>query len=150
MKAWNNGVRSLCQRHSLPTPLMLIDTNVVSYIYRNDTRANFYTPHLNGKTLYLSFMTLAELLRWPLQRNWSVGNAQKLEDWIDCRFVILPFDRELARTWARLVGITCQARPVSLPDSWIAATALHYGLPLVTHNRRHFEGIPGLILIPEA
>lgn len=129
---------------------MLLDTNIVSYIYRSDTRAGLYTPHLTGQTLYLSFMTQAELLRWPLARNWSAANAQHLEEWIDRRFVLLPSDRELARTWARLVGITCRARPVGSSDSWIAATALHYSLPLVAHNRRHFEGIPGLNLISEA
>ena len=151
MKLWKIGELSRCQSHSLAkTLLMLLDTNIVSYIYRSDTRAGLYTPHLTGQTLYLSFMTLAELLRWPLERNWSAVKAQHLEEWIDQRFVLLPSDRELARTWARLVGITCRARPVSLSDSWIAATALHYSLPLVTHNRRHFEDIPGLNLIAEA
>jgi hypothetical protein len=33
---------------------------------------------------------------------------------------------------------------------WIAACAVRYGIPLVTHNRRHFEGIPGLEMICEA
>lgn len=69
---------------------MLLDTNIVSYIYRSDTRAGLYTPHLTGQTLYLSFMTQAELLRWPLARNWSAANAQHLEEWIDRRFVLLP------------------------------------------------------------
>jgi predicted nucleic acid-binding protein len=34
-------------------------------------------------------------------------------------------------------------------DAWIAATALRHGLRLVTHNRRHFEGITGLRIISE-
>jgi predicted nucleic acid-binding protein len=33
-------------------------------------------------------------------------------------------------------------------DLWIAATAVHFDVPLATNNRRHFEGIPGLRLLP--
>lgn len=32
-------------------------------------------------------------------------------------------------------------RSISVPDALIAATALAYGLPLVTHNRKDFEEI---------
>lgn len=31
-------------------------------------------------------------------------------------------------------------------DVWIAATALAYGLPLVSRNARHFSRVPGLTL----
>ena len=31
-------------------------------------------------------------------------------------------------------------------DVWIAATALAYGLPLVSHNVRHFSRVPGLTI----
>lgn len=41
-------------------------------------------------------------------------------------------------------------RPAPLADSWIAATALHLNLALVTHNPRDFQGIDGLIVISEA
>lgn len=32
-------------------------------------------------------------------------------------------------------------------DLWIAATALVYGMPLVTRNVEHFERVPGLELV---
>jgi len=32
-------------------------------------------------------------------------------------------------------------------DRWIAATALHYHVPLLTGNRRHFQDFPGLRLV---
>jgi predicted nucleic acid-binding protein len=34
-------------------------------------------------------------------------------------------------------------------DAWIAATALVFDIPLVTHNRRHFDFIENLTLISE-
>jgi predicted nucleic acid-binding protein len=35
-------------------------------------------------------------------------------------------------------------------DRWIAACAIHHDIPLITHNRKHFEGTQKLKLISEA
>jgi predicted nucleic acid-binding protein len=40
-------------------------------------------------------------------------------------------------------------RPIDAADAWIAATALQYGVPLVTHNPTHFLGVDGLGIISE-
>jgi len=39
--------------------------------------------------------------------------------------------------------------PVSVGDAWIAATALAYSIPLVTHNYSDFKNISGLQIITE-
>lgn len=128
---------------------MLIDTNVLSYIYKSDSRAEAYKPHLVGQPWYASFITVAELYRWPFARDWSDHRRRQLQAFVQSRLVILPFTEKLALTWAELTGRTMRGHPMSLGDSWIAATALHYRLPLVTHNARHFEGVPGLVVITE-
>jgi tRNA(fMet)-specific endonuclease VapC len=61
---------------------------------------------------------------------------------------LVPYDDETCRTWAKIT--TIPGRPMSHPDAWIAATAVRHRVPLVTHNRKHFEHIPGLALISEA
>jgi predicted nucleic acid-binding protein len=33
------------------------------------------------------------------------------------------------------------------PDAWIAATALLYGSPLVTHNPKDYLGLPNLEIL---
>ena len=129
---------------------MLLDTNIVSYIYKGDSRAVSYERHLLGGQCYVSFMTLAEIYRWPYVRNWSEQRRIALERFVHSRFVILPFNQKLAWTWAELTGRTMRGQPMSLADSWIAATALRHKLPLITHNARHFEGVPGLSIITEA
>jgi predicted nucleic acid-binding protein len=37
-----------------------------------------------------------------------------------------------------------------VPTAWIAATAIHLGAPLLTHNLRHFAGVKDLQAISYA
>jgi predicted nucleic acid-binding protein len=46
-----------------------------------------------------------------------------------------------------MIGATRKGRPIQVADAWIAATALLYGIPLVTHNPADFAGVDGLRLI---
>ena len=127
--------------------MAVLDTNIVSYAFRGDSRAALYQPWLEQDPPLISFFTLAELYKWSLERGLGPRRSAALEKFIR-GLVVLPVDDLLARRWARLVverKIT--GRPMELADAWIAATALRHGLPLVTHNRRHFAGIDGLEVI---
>jgi len=67
-------------------------------------------------------------------------------------YVVYPVHSDLCLEWAnirnRSEGV---GRRVGIADSWIAATALLYSIPLATHNRRHFEVLePNLRLISES
>jgi predicted nucleic acid-binding protein len=125
---------------------MLIDTNIVSYIYKGDSRAKAYEAHLTGRTLFVSFMTVAELYCWPFKKNWGEAKKQGLVQFLR-NFAVLPYDEGLAWIWAELVVKTCRDHPMSVADSWIAATAIRHKLPIVTHNKKHFEHVPGLSII---
>ena len=44
---------------------VLLDTDVFSYLNKpGDTRAALYRPHITGKTIALSFVTVGELYTW--------------------------------------------------------------------------------------
>jgi tRNA(fMet)-specific endonuclease VapC len=92
---------------------MLIDTNIVSYIYKGDSRAEAYEARLTGQTLFVSFMTVAELYRWPFAKNWGESRKQGLVQFLK-NFAVLPYDEGLAWSWAELFGKTCRGRPMSL------------------------------------
>ena len=49
--------------------IVLLDTNIVSYIFKRDTRAALYAPLLEGNRLGVSFMTVAELFEWAATRR---------------------------------------------------------------------------------
>lgn len=59
----------------------------------------------------------------------------------------LPVDDRVAEAWSGLVAsLRAQGRRMPVNDSWIAATALVHGLPVVTRDS-DFEGVPGLGVI---
>ncbi len=63
------------------------------------------------------------------------------------KVAILPFDAAAAREMGRLKALLRRAGLI-VPDLdlQIGSIALTHGLPLATHNRRHFDRIPGLQL----
>lgn len=129
---------------------VLLDTNIVSYVFKHDTRALDYAPHLNGQTLAISFMTVAELYQWAAVRNWGQRRVYQLETHLRS-YVVIPFDGPVCQVWGN-VRAMCQrvGQPISVQDAWIAATALHHQLPLVTHNADHFQSVEGLTMITTA
>ena len=129
--------------------MRVVDTNIFSYIFKQDTRAALYSPHLDGHLLALSFMSVAELDRWALGANWGAQRKQKLERLLK-RYLIQPYTRGLGQQWAAvMVGAQHKGRPIGVADAWIAATALHFKVPLVTHNAADFAGVDGLTVITE-
>ena len=132
------------------TTVVIVDTDVVSFLFKGDTRAQLYRPHLQGKTLALSFMTVAELYQWAYIRNWGEQKLTRLEEQLHA-YIIVPYENELCKQWATIcVGRQRLGRPISVQDAWIAATALRHGCHLVTHNRDDFADITGLTVISEA
>jgi tRNA(fMet)-specific endonuclease VapC len=125
----------------------VLDTDVVSFLFKGDHRAELYRPYLTGKLLVISFMTLAELDRWALERNWGEARRAKMEQHVR-NFIIYPFHRDLCLKWAEVtVRRKQKGRPLSCADAWIAATALFHNIPLISHNGFHFQDIEGLNLI---
>jgi predicted nucleic acid-binding protein len=59
----------------------------------------------------------------------------------------IPVDEQVATQWARLrVELREAGRRMGVNDSWIAATALAHGLPLVTQDG-DFDDTPGLAVV---
>ena len=59
---------------------------------------------------------------------------------------VLAFDEGAARRFGELkAGLEGVGTPLGDLDLQIASIALQHGCQLVTHNRRHFERVPGLM-----
>ncbi len=123
---------------------VVVDTSVVSYLLKEHSLAEPYMELLRGRILGLSFMSLAELYRWPLERAWGQQKLEAMREHL-VGYVVLDSDAEICRQWARIMAR--KGRPVSIQDAWIAATAMRYDCPVVTHNAREFSSIEGLAVL---
>jgi tRNA(fMet)-specific endonuclease VapC len=129
---------------------ILLDTDVFSFLMKGtDTRAAVYAPHVKGKTIALSFVTVGELFAWGERKGWGAKKFSDLEQRIKTA-VVVPYDLDLCRQFGQIKAEMMNAgRPVPSNDLWIAACALRHSIPLVTHNAKHFANIPGLKIITE-
>ncbi len=122
----------------------LLDTNIVSEIRkgrRGDPRVIAWATGREDEA-WLSVLTLGEIRRGiELKRRQDEVAARRLDIWLEgleANFAsrILPVDASVAEVWCRLNV----PDPRPSVDALIAATALVYGLTLVTRNVRDVEG----------
>jgi hypothetical protein len=125
----------------------LVDTDVISNA-RKRTRANpgvrrfFRDAATQGTPLFLSAVTIGELRQGveTVRHRGDLTQADRLSRWLGMvasgyADAILPFDEEIAQVWGTL-RVPHAENPL---DKQIAATALMYGLTVVTRNVSHFE-----------
>ncbi len=68
---------------------VVIDTDVVSFLFKNDSRSQFYLPHLKDRQWLISFMTEAEPEQWALLSTWNSQRVNWLHIFL-ARFVTVP------------------------------------------------------------
>ncbi|HEV3038196.1 MAG TPA: PIN domain-containing protein [Candidatus Angelobacter sp.] len=128
---------------NVTTPVV-VDTDVISYLFKNHSLAQAYQALLAGRPLAVSLISLAEIEYWMDTRNW--GNARRdLMHRFLTRFTPLMPGFETAVLWARIKS-NCEkkGRPITFADAWIAAAALQLNVPLATHNASDYVAIDGL------
>ncbi|MBH3268998.1 type II toxin-antitoxin system VapC family toxin [Serratia ureilytica] len=126
--------------------MIIIDTDVISETLRPSPYYNVinWLNEKDNDELYLSAIVLAELFSGVAcmpdgkrQRDLKL----KLADAIELKFEgqILPFDGLCAMQYAELTARNqLLGKAMSVPDTQIAATCLHYGAALATRNTKDF------------
>ncbi len=134
----------------------LLDTNIPSELVRAqpEPRVTAWLAEQDLVNLHLSVVSCGEL-RKGITILAPGRRKTELEAWYGEYLLkkfagrILPLTQSIAERWGsleaqqQLVG-----RPIQIADAQIAATALEYGLALVTRNVRHFERLGITILNP--
>ncbi len=130
---------------------IVVDTDVISFFQKRDTRYKLYSQHLLDKEKFISFMTLAELRRWTLERNWGENRKSIFEETLSESYGVIFADDKLCEIWAEIKSdARKKGRPIDTADAWVASVALLFDIPLVTHNRKHFENVENLKIISES
>ncbi len=129
------------------TPLVVVDTDVISFIFKDHQLASTYRAILAGRSLTVSLITLAEIEYGMEAKKWGTWRRELMGRFLS-RFKPLLPDVDTANQWAR-IKTECEkkGRPISFPDAWIAAPALQLNIPLVTHNASDYEAIDGLTIL---
>ena len=142
-----------CQSREGVAPVkdaVLVDSDVFSFTLKQDSRRLLYAEDLRDRRLAISVMTVAEVRRWPLERKWGAAKLALLTATLS-RHLVLPLDELTAEHWARIyVNRARRGRPILPGDCWIAATAVRYDVPLVSHNAGDYAFSEGLKLITHA
>jgi predicted nucleic acid-binding protein len=131
----------------IDTNRIILDTDVISYLFNEKPQAEFFYPYLLNKSLSVSFITIAELFHGVIKDKWGDRRIAALKGFL-VDFVILEYQYDLCLRWAEIKS-NCELRgyPIEDSDCWIAACAKHYNCVLATNNARHFIHVRGLKLI---
>jgi tRNA(fMet)-specific endonuclease VapC len=127
---------------------VLLDTDVFSYLTRaNDARGDVYRPHVRGKTIAISFITVGEIYFGAEKAKWGTAKLNNFLERLKA-VVVVPYDIEICATYGKLkASLRGAGLIVGDNDLWIASCAIRHSIPLFSNNRRHFENISGLDLI---
>ena len=122
----------------------LIDTDLLSILGRKHVPAKLAAwVSANDGDIFLSAVSLAEI-QYGISSA-PVTHQPALAAWLDgVRRTFAastePLDEPVLVRWKELLrDMKIRKRTMTCEDSLIAATALHHGLTLVTHNTRHFS-----------
>ncbi len=138
--------------------MIVVDTNVISEPLRSahDERVRGWLNRQEPETLYLSAMTVAELMLGVEllpdgRRRDELRHAVESIVTDTFRGRVLDFDSGVALTYAPLMArARRQGVAVSVADGQIAATASHHGFAVATRDVQPFEAVGLTVINPWA
>ncbi|MDA8563180.1 hypothetical protein N9L06_01885 [Mariniblastus sp.] len=90
---------------------ILVDTDVLSFYFKRDTRFDRYAPELDGRQLVISFMTLAELQLWQELKEWGKQRRNTISKVLDEQFITIQWIKSSANT-----GHPCLQKQLGLAE----------------------------------
>ena len=114
---------------------MVLDTNIVSFIYRDDPKSVYYEHQIAGLDQCISFQTSEELWFGAYKDGWGERRMRELRQFLLAYELVMPTVATInicarIRAEQERAGLS-----LTLNDAWIAATAMTLGCPLATDDR---------------
>ena len=119
----------------------MLDTDTCIYAM---SHAEGFEPRLPLQDCAISVVVLGEL-EWGVQHSQRVQhNRVVLDEWLTA-VQVTAMNADVGRRYGRLrTHLAAAGQMIGPNDLWIAAHALSLELPLISHNLREFERVPGL------
>jgi len=120
--------------------MYLVDTDVIIDILRGIKGSKEFLLNIFNEGIFLSVISMAEIFSGKETRD--PIKHEKILRFLS-HFEVVPLTQEIAI----LGGAIRRDYQIGLADALIAATAIHNGLTVVTHNTKHFEKVEGLKIL---
>jgi len=123
--------------------MVVVDADVMIEVLRkNPAVASYLRNDIGAFNIVLSAVTIAEIQQGATNKE-SLQQINRLLK----QYIILPIDHHVSNLFSNLVQKYVLSHDTDIADTFVAATALHYQLPLLTMNNKHYKHIPNLQLI---
>lgn len=118
-----------------PEEIVMVDTNVVSILgsRKHSPSRDYYRSQLDGKNLYVSFITVHEVM-WGMSIR-DLGPERRSEVLADLGKYQIEFPSNELITASVHLRLLFRNRPLSFQDLFVASSALALGCPLATDDR---------------
>ena len=121
--------------------MILCDTNILIEFYKNNLQLVQELKQVGQDQLAISVITQAELYHGALNK----AELQKIKQHLALLHQY-PISPTISNTFLNLMETYSLSHKLSLPDAFIAATALAHDIELYTLNTKDFQFIPNLKL----
>lgn len=129
--------------------MVLFDTDSLSNVLKKNPSALLIEKliALPAELQFTTSINISEIYFGAYRSKNRKQILQAYEEKVFPNLNILPFDTGSGKIYGRLKAqLEKKGLPKSEPDLRIAAIAVQHKMILVTGNKRHFIGIPGLII----
>lgn len=129
----------------------LFDTDAISELFKPRPAPGYvaWLAELPRDAQFTSAVVMAELYRGAFRSAARDRHLTNIETRVIPAVTVLPFDTAVAKIYGEIAAqLEAMGMMLADADMQIGATAIHFGLEVVTGNLRHYGRIPGLTVNP--
>ena len=124
--------------------IVLVDTSLLIDLFRKTDKNNSALIALVRQDYTYCISAITE---YEIYTGAALGQLEFWDNFLQ-KTAVLPFDKAVAKVAVDLNGdLKRKRKQISIPDLFIAATAISNNLPLATLNRKHFDRIERLNIV---
>lgn len=126
--------------------LVLLDTSILIEYYRKKDKSKTVLFHLFHA---YSIFAVSAVTHFEI---YTGSSNEQIDFWNEFfqEITVLPFNAEVSKEAANIdAALKKKRKQIAVPDLFIAATAIHHNIPLVTLNKKHFERVDKIQLVEQ-